>query len=260
MMNEQANTMYSDDELLSAFIDGELSTADAAELSERLAQEPALLQRLEALRSSDDATRAVYASLDEQPLPQAVLDLLKDEGSAAASETNNVIAFPPRGWRRFAQVPVAIAASVALVAGLLVSRVIEDTPDGADAAAALYAQTIPEDSDVHRMLENNVSAEDVAFPDGSAGRVILSFTDMNGDWCRQLAINSAASTVDALACRRSGHWHTEAVSFGPASNGTYQQASGSQSAAMTAVIDRLIGEQAVLDKQQERQKIADNWQ
>ncbi|MEQ8204790.1 MAG: hypothetical protein RIA65_01340 [Woeseia sp.] len=259
-MNEQASTMHSDDELLSAFIDGELSTAAADELSERLTLEPALLQRLEALRSSDDATRAVYASLDEQPMPQAVLDLLDVADSRAVGETNNVVAFPARGWRRFAQVPVAIAASVALVAGILVSQVLDDTPEGANAAAALYAQTIPQDSDVHRLLENNLSAEDVSFPDGSAGRVILSFTDVNGDWCRQLAINSVAATVDALACRRSGDWHTEAVSFGPASDGTYQQASGSQSAAMSAVIDRLIGDQAVLDKQQEQQKIADKWQ
>ncbi len=259
-MNEQASTKYNDDELLSAFIDGELSAVDADRLSERLAQEPVLLKRLEALRSSDDATRAVYASLDELPMPQAVLDLLQADGSGPAAETTNVIAFPPRGWRRFAQVPVAIAASVALAAGFLVSRVIDGTPDDALANAALYSQTIPQDSAVFHLLENKASAEDVTFNDGSAGRVVLSFADINGDWCRQLAINNAAATVDAVACRRGGQWHTEAVSFGLANSGEYQQASGNQSAAITAVIDRLIGDQDVLNKEQEQQKIADRWQ
>ena len=259
-MNQPTIENHTDDEVLSAFIDGELNAVDADRLTERLAREPALLKRLEALRSSDEATRAMYAAVDQQPIPQAIMDLLQTDAPLTSGVPDNVVAFPPQGWRRFSQAPVAIAASVALVAGFLMSRVIDNAPDETAAVSALYAQTIPPNSDVFRLLENSVSADEVAFPDGSDGRIILSFADSNGDWCRQLAINSTVASVNALACRRNGQWHTEAVSYGSASSSNYQQASGSQSAAIAALVDQLIGDNDVLEKEQEQDAIARQWQ
>ena len=248
-----------DDELLSAYIDGALPETDADKLTERLAREPALQKRLELLQSGDETTRRLFARIDEQPMPQAVLDLLQsnDEAETTAA-ANNVVAFRPRGWQRFATAPVAIAASVALAAGFLVSRLVDQAPDNA-AAAALYAQTIPADSAVHRMLEENRSAEAVQFADGSEGQVILSFADLSGDWCRQLAIGNTAGTVEALACRRDGQWRTEIVSFSATAGSTYQQASGGPSVALSAAIDRLIGDSQPVDKQEEYRLIQEKW-
>jgi negative regulator of sigma E activity len=256
-MNELTDfTAYGDDELLSAYLDGELPSLDADKLTERLAREPALRKRLESLQASDEATRELFARVDEQPMPQAVLDLLQPAASAPA---DNVVEFRPRGWQRFASAPVAIAASVALAAGFLVSRLVEQAPDDAGAAAALYAKTIPADSPVYRLLEEQQSAERVTFADGSEGQVILSFADTGGDWCRQLAIGDSNGTVEALACRRGERWQTEAVSFSDAPASQYQQAAGGPSAALGAAIDRLIGDSQPIDKTEESRLIRENW-
>lgn len=259
-MNELTDfTAGGDDELLSAYLDGALPATDADRLTERLAREPALQKRLESLQSGDEATRALFARVDEQPMPQAVLDLLRSSDTAEeTAAADNVVAFRPRGWQRFANAPVAIAASVALAAGFFVSRLVEQAPDNA-AAAALYAQTIPANSAVHRMLEENPSADAVQFADGSEGKVILSFADLSGDWCRQLSIGNTEGTVEALACRRDGQWHTEVVSFSETAGGSYQQASGGSSAALGAAVDRLIGDAQPIDTKDELRLIQENW-
>jgi anti-sigma factor RsiW len=135
-----------DDELLSSYLDGELDAAKLRELEQRLATDEALQARLEALRGADRATRKWYAAVDARPMPASVLQLLAGAEPAARPESSKVLAFPARGLRRFWQMPVAIAASVALVAGFLVSKIAEQEPDTGSSTAMLTVRTIAPDS------------------------------------------------------------------------------------------------------------------
>lgn len=255
-MENESHTDERDDELLSAMLDGELDTAAADALTERLAREPALAARLEALRSADANVRSLFAEVDKLPMPPGVLELL-DGGRAA---TDNVVAFPRRVVERFATAPVAIAASIALAAGIFVDRLLVDAPTAIDGVGALQARTIPRDSGMFDLLENATGEAAVALDDGATARVLLTFASEDGNWCRQLKISNDSTAVEALACRRGGAWQNELLAFGEPAGSEYQQASQSSAQVIRSAVDSMIGTRAPLDADGERRLIRSRWQ
>jgi negative regulator of sigma E activity len=253
-----------DDERLCAWLDGELPAEEADRLSDRLAADPALARRLGALRGTDETMRRLYAAVDELPLPQQVLDLLQDDaaGAAGAEVKSNVVAFPRRGMRSFLQMPVAIAASVALVAGFLVSGLMSRDAGRVGDPATLYARTIPGDSELHRLLESGLSTEARTLDGGADARVVLTFQAGDGDWCRQFELAAPAGSTQALACRRGGNWQVETASFTDArdTGGPYQQASGATTPALDAAVEALIGDREPLAAEEESRLISKGWE
>lgn len=245
-----------DDSLLSAYLDGELAAEQADQLTERLAREPQLMQRLEAMRSADDATRAVFATIDDQPMPANVLEML---GAAKKKPGATIIPFPQRVLQNFAQMPVAIAASVALIAGFLVNDQMRQAPV---ADVDIYqAGIVDADSELHRLLETGISAAPQRFANGASGELILTFEDKSGAYCRQLAIGSGDRGMQGVACRRGNNWQLEALSFSSPESGSgpYQQASGDTPAAVNSAIDSLIGARDPLDADEETRLISNSW-
>jgi len=252
-----------DDGRLCAYLDGELPSGEADRLTDRLAADPALARRLEALRRTDENVRRLYAKVDELPLPQRVIDLLQDPAAGAAGPEveGNVVAFARRGIRSFLQVPVAIAASVALMAGFLISGLMSrDAGLGGD-PATLYARAIPGDSGLHRLLESGLSSEEQLLDGGAVARVVLTFQAEDGDWCRQFELAAAAGSTQALACRRGGNWQMETASFTDArdTGGPYQQASGATTPALDAAVEALIGDREPLTAEEESRLISTGW-
>lgn len=242
-----------DDTLLSAYLDGELADDEANRVSERLAREPALMRRLEAMQSADAATRQAFATIDDQPMPAAVLSML---GADAAKPAGRVIPFPQRIVRNFVQLPVALAASVALVAGFLVSDVLREAP--VEPLGIGPAGVVAANSDLHALLETGISAEPRQFANGATGELVLTFEDTAGDYCRQLVVSSG---VQGVACRRGDSWQMEAMSFAGAedASGLYGQAAGTTPAALDAAIDGLIGSRDPLGVDEEKVLISKTW-
>mgnify|MGYP003646764288 CR=1 FL=1 len=251
------NTISKDDQDLSAYLDGELPPDEADALSERLAREPALMQRLEAMRAADARTRDAYAALDATPMPQAVLDLL---GQAPASvPADNVVAFPQRGIRSFFQLPVALAASVALLAGFLANSLWQNA--AAPGGEAVYVAAIAADSDLYELLEHQQSGAALSFANGETGQATLTFVDRAGDYCRQVQVRGADATTYGVACRRNGNWRLETLSYGAAadSSAPFGQAAESVPAAVTSAVENLIGAGDTLEKDQEIALISNAW-
>ncbi|MDX1515210.1 MAG: hypothetical protein R3288_00140 [Woeseiaceae bacterium] len=245
-----------DDTLLSAYLDGELPQHEADLITERLAREPDLMRRLEAMQAGDEATRQVFATLDERPMPQAVLDML---GGRSTRRSADVIAFPARMLRQFTQAPVAIAASVALVAGFLISDVMRDAPQ---VDVDLYqAGAVAADSPLHELLERGLSGDPQALADGATGEVLLTFEDRRGDFCRQLAIGGSAETLHGVACQRGERWQIEALGYAPASpdGGPFVPAGSTTPDAVNAAIDALIGASDPLGPDEEKRLISEGW-
>lgn len=257
-VNKQAATR--DDELLSQLLDNELPQAEADALTERLAREPHLARRLEELRSSDASVRRLFAELDEQPMPKAVLDLLEADDNRTTESTDNVIAFPGRFLQRFAQMPVAIAASVALAAGFFVDRLLEESPQPASGISAFQAHSVPAGSAMHTFLETASSASATTLADGTDARILLTFADPAGNWCRQVSVQSASSAIQALSCRRDGRWENEIIAFDEPAGGPYQQAWAGNAVVVGAAVDRLIGDGEPLDSEREAELIQNQWQ
>lgn len=242
----------SDDELLSAYIDGELADDETERLTARLAAEPGLAGRLEALRSSDEATRRLYEQLDERPLPDAVLELLEEPENDAA---DNVVPMPLQAERRWFAPPVALAASVALVAGVLAGNYFFGGPG----PAPLYAGAVNADGDLHRLLESEISARPVELDESGTGRVLLTFESTEGTYCRQFRLDREAESVQGLACRRGDAWHLDTVSYGPATGAGYQTATGTVAPAVAAAVAAQIGEADPLDAEAELDIISEGW-
>ncbi|MGB5247369.1 MAG: hypothetical protein WBN34_12540 [Woeseia sp.] len=248
-----------DDELLSAMLDGELDDAAADALTERLAREPALVKRLEAMRGADASVRSLFAKVDDLPMPQGIVDLLAANSAQATKPAATVIPFPRRMIERFATAPVAIAASVALAAGFLVDRLLEETPTTATGIEALQARTVAQDSAVFELLENGRSATAITLPDGSTGRVLLTFAAEDGAWCRQLSVDSASASVQALACRRNGTWQNEVLAFAEPAGGEFMPASAATLAIVGSAVDRMLGNGEPLDAAAENDILQNGW-
>jgi hypothetical protein len=260
-------TDTTDDAILGAYLDGELSPDDARRLKDRLAGDPALARRLEEMQSADLAVRKVFEAADELPFREGVLDLLKHkraDSPQVGSGQGNVVRFPPRALRRYWQAPVAIAASVALAAGFLAGDIVRRTLDGdVFLGPSLYADAIPRTSELHDFLESGVSGAPQVLPSGVSGRLLLTFENRDSDWCRQLQLARETGSVQALACRRDGAWEMEAVAYdAPAAPGgdDYLTASSGSLPAVDAAIEEQMGAGEPLDREEEYRLISNGWE
>lgn len=251
-------THKNDDELLSAFIDGELSTDDAAALAERLAREPGLAQRLEAMRSGDEAVRALYAQLDQAPLPDGVMRLLDTAGGEV--EESRVVPFPLRAMRRLANQPFAIAAGVAVVAGFLAVLQLQNRMPTSP-VEALVAGQLEAGSEVYEFLEHGVSGRPEVIGESTSMQVILSFESGSGDYCRQLYVAAPGQAVHGVACKGIDGWQLEAVAAAApdAPDGAFQTAVSDIPEAVSSAVDGLIGAREPLSEDEENTLISEGW-
>lgn len=242
-----------DDELLSAYLDGELPPAETEALSRRLAEEPALARRLEAMRHTDRVTAAAYHSIDERPLPKRVLELLEED------EDERVVPLRRRGAGAFLQLPVALAASVALAAGLWLGM-----QAGGGASGDATGARIAPGSALHAAFDETPSGQVTELDAGRRAEPVLTFRDAHGDWCRELRISGGPAPAETLACRRDGAWHLEVVSFGRETpepgEAPYGLASGGGDPAVRAAVGELMGAEPPLAPADEARAIERGWE
>ncbi len=278
-MSDQERTTR-DDEALSALLDGELPEDEAERLRQRLAREPALAARLEALEHADARVRGAYEGLVDEPVPQSVLDLLQPADGAepsrhgdaavahpepeAGTRTADVVELRPRARepRRWFSVPAAAAAGIALVVGVLVGSLM-GPGDSAPRTSTLVAGAgvVEPGTPLHDALQSAPSAETRELGADLSATPALTFRAQNGDYCRQVDLTSAAGRTETLACRRAGRWRVEVASFVPqpaeADGGVYRPAAGDS--PVRAAVDSMI-EGAPLDADTEQSLIASGWE
>jgi len=251
-----------DDERLSAWLDGELPRGEAKRVEERLIAEPGLARRLERLREAERKAQHAFHAIDRTPMPQTVLDLLKNDQADRSQEARGAQVVRLRSRvPRFFQMPVAIAASVALVAGFLVHDLIAPQGVGDDSALPVSG-LVAGNSGLHRVLETAPAAEPVRLAGGRNVEVVLTFQAENGDWCRQFLMGTEASAMHGLACRQPGGWRLETASFaapGPP-DGAFQQAAGAAPAALEAAVRARLGGGEPLGREEEIPVISEGWE
>ena len=104
-----------DDVMLMAYVDGEVDAATAREIEAAMAADPAVAARAQRMRDSAALTRAAYADVMHEPVPDRLVAALAGGGSLAAS---NIVSMP----RRSAAAPRAVLgwAMAASLAALVV--------------------------------------------------------------------------------------------------------------------------------------------
>lgn len=244
-----------DDVLLSALLDGELSAEEAARLEQRIAREPTLRARLDALERTDKAVRDRFAGVVDEPLPQSLRELL---GADEAPAGNVVPLVQPVRAPSFA-LPMALAASVTLAIGVALGIVLAPGRQAGDTAFVADGGIIPPGSALFEVLESVPSAESSGLPGELTAMPVLTFATGNGAFCRELDLSSARGATQMLACRRDGEWRLQLASYsaGATTDGVYRPASG-PSPALDAAISELI-DGAPLGAADERELIARGW-
>jgi negative regulator of sigma E activity len=240
----------SDDDALSALIDGALPSGEADALRARIARDPTLAARLAAMERANSAVRDAYRGVVDEPLPERVVELLR---APQASERDDLAA---RRRRRAlpAWLPLAAAASVALAIGLglgLTSSQAPDTPGGLLATTGPVARG----SMLHELLESTPSGAPREV-DGATAEARYTFRTQGGEWCRELAVSSGASRNAAVACRRDGAWSVDLVGVEAAGGEVYRPAGGDT--PLREAVDALIDGEP-LERDAERALFARGW-
>lgn len=231
------------DETLTAYADGELAAAEAARVRVAVEADPALAQRLAALREAREAARAAFAEVAREPVPARLIASVLAADAAAAA--------PPRAANAPAWRMAAIAAALALVVGGVAGALLAPGPGR---IAAPLDPLAPAGPALAQALDGAASGEAVAFAGGTV-RLLASYPTGAGP-CRAFAIEGQAA-ASGLACRADGAWHTRIVVARPAAREGFVPASGDDP-LVRELLDRL-GATQPLDAAAERAAIARGW-
>lgn len=221
------------DDLISAYIDGELDADKRALVEHWLASDAGAGARLKRFRESDAALRLAVPRISA-PENDPLVALLNSD-----RERPGVAAL--RNWG----VRVAALAAACLV-GVVAGRTV-----GAPAPGSPLA--LPQN--VQHFLESTESGREVRV-DGAAMQVVLSVMTDDGP-CRLFNADYVDASVETVACREDGVWRVRARAPRPAGASEGYVTAGSN-AAIDATLAGLGGVEA-LDADQEAVAIASGW-
>lgn len=241
-----------DDELLSAFMDGELDAASAAEVGQRLESEPALARRLEALRGVDVQLRAAFMDTDER-VPGSLRELIangsRDQRESRSGTTAQVIPFARVAALSRRWAPLAAAASVVFVVGLMLGR--GPVPGGNGDPGLLAGQTpLLPGSVLHEVVTTLPSGQTRTLADGRVVTPEYTFRTAAGSVCRRLAVSSDHGMTTAVTCREGDDWRVRLARFAPGATVDYAPAFG-RSDPFDLAVDAMMDD-APLDAADER--------
>jgi hypothetical protein len=228
-----------DYELLSQYLDQELSAADASRLQARLAAEPELRARFAELQTLQGRLQDTFNDAATGPVPQEIAALLQDAPV-------NIVQLP---HRRIANWGFALAASL-VVAVAATQLAQQGQQPGVDTLLSAALETNP----------SRGSGWDT-LTDGRSIRPILSFQSASGAWCREYLMADGATGWHGIACRDADSWTTSVMTSTNLtdSSAQYRPAGATDSDEIANFID-LNATDIPLDARQEAELIARGWQ
>ncbi|WP_306025410.1 anti-sigma factor [Oceaniradius stylonematis] len=207
------------DTTLMAYADGELDAETRIEIERALARDAALAARLDMFTKTRRAASDAFEAHLDGPVPDALASSIaamveRHEGatgsatSATGEPADNVFAFDRKPRFSMLRFDVALAASIALVAGgvvgYLASGVGGVSPSSSILTADLTNPLLP------IALRSVASGDEMDLDGGSRFRAIASFRDEADNICREFAIDyTDTSTVVSVACQADEQWHVQ---------------------------------------------------
>lgn len=231
-------------EKLSAFLDNELSAAEAEQVRRSLETDEEAAAQLAAMVMAEERLRKHVSEQEQTPLPTAITEML--------SESDTRLVTGP--WQRLGQLTqahVALAASITLIVGLSLGSWLTSQPlDNNEALAQA----------VENVLETKVSGTTYELNDSVTMTPQLTFQDHEGSYCRhyELYDSQAGQRTAAIQCRRNGSWQplAQATTFHSQLQGGYQTASGRQ--MLDAVLDSVM-KTAPFSRAAEDEVLSSQW-
>lgn len=241
-------------EMLIAFLDGSLLSADRERVREMLYSDPRVSKQLIQPILLNDAARESFADDLKEPVPDTWLAMI--DAATLGAETGKVQSLAAHRHRRNARssrwpLGAAIAASVAfalyLGKGPTPATLIEDQ-NGTLVATAELAEAL------------NVARSGVPLQFASRRKldVQLSMRTGPGGYCREAILQGPdlVSAHHVLACKAEGAWQIAAVAQASARQGGYETVSSDR--PLDAIVASIDGE--ALDSGAETVAIRKKWQ
>jgi hypothetical protein len=218
--------MTIDDDMLMAFVDGELDEVGRARVERAVGGDPALQARLAQQQDLRARLAAHYGPTAEEEVPERFRAMLE----------TNVVAFPaaqPRASRPLWQSLTALAA--ALVLGLMLGRTLL-APTPAQGPFAVADGTLVARGSLADALDSQLAS---AQPRDAATRIGVSFADHDGRACR--SFDSAAAA--GIACRNGADWQVMMTAAGSGrQRGDYRQAGSENLLVQQTAQEMMAGE------------------
>lgn len=245
-----------DDDILQAYVDGELDAAIAARIDAALAHDAALARRVQQARAVRAQLRAAFDPVLDEPVPARLSALLQPRSAQAAiPAAPRVVPMGGHGTtrrrtiRRWFVPGAALAASVALLAVALWWW-----QPGGDLVRMQGGQSFAAGA-LTRALDETLASEPKANAPVAIG---LSFRSSDGRICRTFVLRSPPARA-GLACHESAGWALPVLTAATLpEGGELRQAASALPPAVQAAVDaRLRGN--VFDAQQERAARDAGW-
>lgn len=261
------------DEKLSAFLDGELDAVEMEMVREAIAQDATVSDRLAALADVDRVVKAAAEKATAVALPEEIVALLSDaseapvsdvnsvnegvaEPSAKSSSTENITPFVSKanisrgssGTQTTWRTPFAIAASVAVLAGLVLFN-----QQGAETTQPSHW------ANVSSVLDSNLTGESTTFESGVTVTPQLSFLNTDFNYCRQAKIASQDELNVMIACKDSqGSWMLAASKLDELGGNTGEYQTASSAKLLEDELNKMMAS-APLNREQEQNAIEATW-
>ena len=244
-------------ETLMAFVDGELSEAEARDVAAEVAQDPELLSYVEEQKALRNTLGIAFAPILAEPVPPML--------EQAVRETPVVRAKPFTGsaiWTRLrrmweAQSPamrLSWAPAGAMAAGITLGVLLAGSFNNGgmrDRNGELFAE-----GDLASALTDRLAADESG---NEPSRVGVSFFSKDGFFCRSFTTAAARSRLSGIACREGNEWKIAAVASAEAQlSGTFSTAGADMPASIRSTLNEMIAGEP-LDASAERAAKNQGW-
>lgn len=209
----------SDTEMISAFLDDELSEEERRDVKERLVKDEAFAKCFAEFNAGDQALKQTFSVIDDTPIPDSILSLLRESEKKVPVNTNNVLSF--KRWQQAKWLP--IAASFLIIVLALPVLLTMNQPSGLTVAS---------------VLDTQVSGQIIEISASTEVELLMSFNDNQGNFCREYVFSQSAQTEQRIACKVDGVWQTQiSDSVVGVSGNNYQAASAGGSDKIEGWLD-----------------------
>jgi hypothetical protein len=231
------------DEKFFAWLDGELSASDAAEMEKRVGASAELSGLAAEHRAMQARLKGAFDTVADAPVPERLLDAIRMQQAQVLDlgEARRV-----RELGRWRSVPQWASIAATLVVGVLLGTLIPHRagPPVEVQGGRIYASA---------SLDKALNTELASAPEGEI-RIGLTFRDQAGDLCRSFTQPKASG----LACRDGDRWAVRGLFAAPEGQaGAYRMAAGMDPNLAALVDSTMAGEP--FDAVQERAARQRGW-
>lgn len=212
------------DEMLMAYVDGELDADMAAAVEAAAAGDADVAARLAQHRMLAGAVSGAFADIADEPVPQRLTALLGDDNKVVSLDAARARRLAP-AWSRWGTIAAGIAAG--LVVGLTLPR----------GEAPLVGGDMRANGQLASALDSQLASAPV---EGALVKVGLSFKAQDQRYCRTFTVTKGEGPA-GLACRDGDGWTVRmavAREAGPA--GDYRTAGGETPAEVLEAAQALM--------------------